>query len=39
MIGDSAIDVQTAHAAGVGVVFVTFGYGQGPSPPFTRPIT
>ena len=33
MVGDSAIDVQTAHAAGVGVVFVTFGYGPGPSHP------
>jgi phosphoglycolate phosphatase len=33
MVGDSAIDVQTAHAAGVGVAFVTFGYGPGPSHP------
>ena len=31
MVGDSAIDVLTAHAAGVAVVFVTFGYG--PEPP------
>lgn len=31
MIGDSAIDVMMAHAAGVTVVFVTFGYG--PEPP------
>jgi len=34
MVGDSAIDVQTAHAAGVGVAFVTFGYGPGPSNPY-----
>ncbi len=33
MVGDSAIDVQTAHAAGVCVAFVTFGYGPGPSHP------
>ena len=33
MVGDSAIDVQTAHAAGVRVAFVTFGYGPGPSNP------
>jgi phosphoglycolate phosphatase len=33
MVGDSAIDVQTAHAAGVGVAFVTFGYGPGPNHP------
>ena len=33
MVGDSAIDVQTAHAAGVGVAFVTFGYGPGPKHP------
>lgn len=33
MVGDSAIDVQTAHAAGVGVAFVTFGYGPRPSHP------
>jgi phosphoglycolate phosphatase len=33
MVGDSAIDVQTAHAAGVSVAFVTFGYGPGPSHP------
>jgi len=33
MVGDSAIDVQTAHAAGVGVAFVTFGYGPGPRHP------
>ena len=31
MVGDSAIDVVMAHAAGVDVVFVTFGYG--PEPP------
>ena len=31
MVGDSAIDVAMAHAAGVRVVFVTFGYG--PEPP------
>ena len=31
MVGDSAIDVMMAHAAGVRVVFVTFGYG--PEPP------
>ncbi len=31
MVGDSAIDVLMAHAAGVGVAFVTFGYG--PEPP------
>ena len=34
MVGDSAIDVQTAHAAGVSVAFVTFGYGPGPSHPY-----
>ena len=34
MVGDSAIDVQTAHAAGVRVAFVTFGYG--PEPPDTH---
>ena len=33
MVGDSAIDVLTAHAAGVDVAFVTFGYGPGPSEP------
>ena len=33
MVGDSAIDVQTAHAAGVGMAFVTFGYGPEPKPP------
>ena len=33
MVGDSAIDVQTAHAAGVSIAFVTFGYGPGPSHP------
>lgn len=33
MVGDSVIDVQTAHAAGVSVAFVTFGYGPGPSHP------
>jgi phosphoglycolate phosphatase len=31
MVGDSAIDVMMAHAAGVNVVFVSFGYG--PEPP------
>lgn len=31
MVGDSAIDVVMAHAAGVSVAFVTFGYG--PEPP------
>ena len=31
MVGDSAIDVLMAHAAGVAVAFVTFGYG--PEPP------
>ena len=31
MVGDSAIDVMMAHAAGVSVAFVTFGYG--PEPP------
>ena len=31
MVGDSAIDVLLAHAAGVAVAFVTFGYG--PEPP------
>jgi len=31
MVGDSAIDVTMAHAAGVKVVFVTFGYGPEPS--------
>lgn len=30
MVGDSAIDVMMAHAAGVDVTFVTFGYGPGP---------
>jgi phosphoglycolate phosphatase len=30
MVGDSAIDVAMAHAAGVNVVFVTFGYGPEP---------
>jgi len=30
-VGDSAIDVAMAHAAGVRVIFVTFGYG--PEPP------
>jgi phosphoglycolate phosphatase len=30
MVGDSAIDVETAHAAGVGVAYVTFGYGPEP---------
>ena len=33
MVGDSAIDVLTAHAAGVDVAFVTFGYGPPPSKP------
>jgi phosphoglycolate phosphatase-like HAD superfamily hydrolase len=33
MVGDSAIDVHTAHAAGVGMAFVTFGYGPGPKQP------
>jgi len=33
LVGDSAIDVLTARAAGVGVAFVTFGYGPGPSHP------
>lgn len=33
MVGDSAIDVLTAHGAGVDVAFVTFGYGPGPSKP------
>ncbi|HSM32419.1 MAG TPA: phosphoglycolate phosphatase [Woeseiaceae bacterium] len=31
MVGDSSIDVLMAHAAGVHVAFVTFGYG--PEPP------
>jgi phosphoglycolate phosphatase len=31
MVGDSAIDVLMAHAAGVAVAFVSFGYG--PEPP------
>ena len=31
MVGDSAIDVRMAHAAGVAVAFVSFGYG--PEPP------
>ena len=31
MVGDSAIDVLMAHATGVAVAFVTFGYG--PEPP------
>jgi phosphoglycolate phosphatase len=31
MVGDSAIDVLLAHATGVAVAFVTFGYG--PEPP------
>lgn len=31
MVGDSSIDVLMAHAAGVNVAFVTFGYG--PEPP------
>jgi len=34
MVGDSAIDVVMAHAAGVNVAFVTFGYG--PEPPDTH---
>jgi phosphoglycolate phosphatase len=34
MVGDSAIDVLMAHAAGVSVAFVTFGYGPGPSHPY-----
>jgi phosphoglycolate phosphatase len=33
MVGDSAIDVLTAHAAGVDVAFVTFGYGPPPVEP------
>ena len=33
MVGDSAIDVAMAHAAGVDVAFVTFGYGPAPSEP------
>ena len=33
MVGDSAIDVLTAHAAGVDVAFVTFGYGPEPAEP------
>jgi len=33
MVGDSAIDVKMAHAAGVNVVFVTFGYGPEPREP------
>ncbi len=31
MVGDSAIDVAMAHAAGVSVVLVTFGYGPEPA--------
>lgn len=33
MVGDSAIDVMMAHAAGVDVTFVTFGYGPEPTEP------
>lgn len=33
MVGDSAIDVMMAHAAGVDVTFVTFGYGPEPAEP------
>jgi phosphoglycolate phosphatase len=33
MVGDSAIDVMMAHAAGVSVAFVTFGYGPEPGGP------
>lgn len=33
MVGDSAIDVKMANAAGVDVAFVTFGYGPEPSAP------
>jgi phosphoglycolate phosphatase len=33
MVGDSAIDVLTAHAAGVDVALVTFGYGPEPVEP------
>ena len=33
MVGDSAIDVAMAHAAGVDVAFVTFGYGPAPREP------
>jgi phosphoglycolate phosphatase len=33
MVGDSAIDVLTAHAAGVAVAFVSFGYGPAPVEP------
>jgi phosphoglycolate phosphatase len=33
MVGDSAIDVAMAHAAGVDVAFVTFGYGPEPAEP------
>ena len=34
MVGDSAIDVLLAHATGVAVAFLTFGYG--PEPPDTH---
>jgi phosphoglycolate phosphatase len=34
MVGDSAIDVVMAHATGVAVAFVTFGYG--PEPPVSH---
>lgn len=33
MVGDSAIDVMMAHATGVDVTFVTFGYGPAPAEP------
>jgi phosphoglycolate phosphatase len=33
MVGDSAIDVRMAQAAGVDVAFVTFGYGPAPAEP------
>ena len=33
MVGDSAIDVIMAHATGVDVAFVTFGYGPAPAEP------
>ncbi len=33
MVGDSAIDVMMAHATGVDVTFVTFGYGPEPAEP------
>ena len=33
MVGDSAIDVAMAHATGVDVAFVTFGYGPEPREP------